>query len=178
MTRLPAALLAGAIAAPAQADFFSNGTGLASPGQIVDFESVVLATNQVVTTEFQSLGVTFTGAFANPDPLVPYPNVSGNRISNFQSNIGHSALFVADFGSNFSEAATRSEPGTEGDRPPYLSPHPPSANPSALRAHVGLRANALGRSSQRLLRREATPTKPIPTNSSALDSGSGTELTV
>ena len=117
MTRLPAALLAAAIyaiAAPAHANFFKNGTGLASPGQTVDFESVVLATNQVVTTEFQSLGVTFTGAFANPDPLVPYPNVSGNRISNFQSNIGHSALFVADFGSTLSEVAFSfvSSPGT------------------------------------------------------------------
>lgn len=108
MKFLPAALFAGAVyavAAPAQANFFNNGTGLTSPGQNVDFESVVLATNQVVTTEFQSLGVTFTGAFANPNPLVPYPNVSGNRISNFQSNIGHSALFVADFGSKLREAA-------------------------------------------------------------------------
>lgn len=92
--------------APASAVFLNNSTGLASPQQTITFDAPAtpLAAQDPVTTQFQSSGVTFTGAFYNPDSST-LPNISGNRIGNFQAGIGHSALFQIDFSSNLSQVA-------------------------------------------------------------------------
>lgn len=89
----------------AHAVFFNNAAGLANPQQTITFESVMLSTNQPITTEFQGLGATFSNAFGNPDPSNSYPNVSGNRIGNFQSNVNQSGLFSVNFTSDLSEVA-------------------------------------------------------------------------
>lgn len=49
-------------ASSAQAAWFSNSTGLASPQQTITFESEPLGANQPVSTEFALLGVTFSSA--------------------------------------------------------------------------------------------------------------------
>jgi hypothetical protein len=85
MHRFPAPLLLAAIVAvslPARAEFFNNSSGLVNPAQTITFDEVPLAPEDLVTTQFQTFGVTFTNAWANPDPL-PYPNITGNRIGNF-----------------------------------------------------------------------------------------------
>lgn len=108
MKRLNEAFLVaamGVFATSSHAAFFNNATGLANPEQTIDFESVALAANQPVTTEFQSLGVTFSTAFANPDLSDLYPNISGNRIGNFQNFNGQSGLFTMNFTDKLSEVA-------------------------------------------------------------------------
>ena len=103
---LPALFAAACIvAAPAHAAFFNNSTGLASPDQTITFESVTLAANAPVTTEFQALGVTFGSAFANPDLSSAYPHISGNRIGNFRSEVPQAGLFTVDFDSDLSAVA-------------------------------------------------------------------------
>ncbi len=101
-------------ASSAQATWFSNSTGLASPQQTITFESVSLGANNPVTTEFALLGVTFSTAFANPDPSETYPHITGNRIGNFRSNGNRGDLLTARFSSNLSQVAFAlvSAPGT------------------------------------------------------------------
>lgn len=107
-TAVPAAAgfsLACALIMPAQATFINNSSGLLSPQQTIDFESVPLTFNQAVSTEFQSFGVTFSSAFGNPDPSA-YPHISGNRIGNFQANgPGAAGALVLDFSSVLSSVA-------------------------------------------------------------------------
>lgn len=90
---------------PAFATFFNNSAGLNNPDQTVDFESAVLAVNESVTNEFAGFGVTFDNAFANPDLSNSYPNINGNRIGNFRSNVGQSGLFTVHFSNVLSEVA-------------------------------------------------------------------------
>ena len=97
--------LAGAMCTAAQASFITNASGLASPHQTVDFESVALVQNSPVTTEFLSLGVSFGNAFGNPDPTPGYANISGNRIGNFQGGIGNQGTLVLNFGAVQSSVA-------------------------------------------------------------------------
>ena len=102
-------------ASSAQAAWFSNSTGLADPQQTITFESASLGGNQPVTTEFALLGVTFSTAFANPDPSETYPHITGNRLGNFRAAAGaQSGLFTARFSSNLSQVAFAlvSAPGT------------------------------------------------------------------
>ena len=88
----------------AHAAFFNNSSGLAAPDQTITFESVALTPNQSVTTEFLGEGVTFSNTFGNAD-LTTVPNFSGNRIGDFQSNIGGTGLFSATFASTLSDVA-------------------------------------------------------------------------
>lgn len=88
-----------------QANISVDSIGLTSADQTVDFESVPLVQNDSVTTQFSSFGVTFTGAYANPDLSPLFPNMSGNRIGNFRSGIGDSPFFTLDFASGLSQAA-------------------------------------------------------------------------
>ena len=101
-------------AASAQAAWFSNSTGLASPQQTITFDSVSLGANVPVTTQFAALGVTFSSAFANPDPSEAYPHITGNRIGNFQGGIGQNGLLTVRFSSMLSQVAFAlvSAPGT------------------------------------------------------------------
>lgn len=97
----------------AQAITLHNGVGLSLPHQTLDFESVALGFNAPVTTQFSSMGATFLIAFGNPD-TGSFPNVSGNRVGNFQAGNGVSGLFTVDFASALSEVAFAvvSAPGT------------------------------------------------------------------
>ena len=101
-TSLVAAL--AAFAPSAQAVFFQNSTGLASLDQTITFESAVLPVNGSVTTQFQSFGVTFQNAFGNPDSST-LPNITGNRLGDFQSGIGKTGTFEIDFSALQSGAA-------------------------------------------------------------------------
>ncbi len=85
----------------AQAAIFNNGVGLTSPDQTIDFGSVALAFNQPVTTQFASLGVTFTDAFGNPDSSA-YSNMIGNRIGNFEGGITAHPDFSMSFANDLS----------------------------------------------------------------------------
>lgn len=88
-----------------QAAFINNGSGLAGSHQTIDFESTTLAHNEMVSTQFQTLGVSFTNAFGNPDPREIYPNLSGNRIGNFEGGIGHHGALIMDFAAVLDSAA-------------------------------------------------------------------------
>lgn len=84
-------LLAGfacVLAAPASAAFLDNSTGLANPQQTNDFDSMLLAHDAPVTTEFQNFGVISDPAFGNPDASTACPNIVGNRIGNFAGSGG------------------------------------------------------------------------------------------
>lgn len=66
-----------------QADpLISSNIGLSNSHQTITFEEAALSQNQPVTNQFVAFGVTFSGAFANPDTAL-VPNFSGNRIGNF-----------------------------------------------------------------------------------------------
>lgn len=97
--RLPAAVLTtlALLAGAARADFIHNGGGLAEPHRTVDFESAPLAHNQSVTDQFLGLGLRFEAAFANADVNPLWPNMSGNRVGNYQAGIGHDDGFTIHF---------------------------------------------------------------------------------
>ena len=62
-----------------------SSAGLSNFAQVITFEEAALSQNEPVTNQFAAFGVTFSGAFANPDPR-SYPNLSDNRIGNFIPN--------------------------------------------------------------------------------------------
>lgn len=94
-----------ALASHANAAFLNNDTGLPSPDQTITFESETLVPNQQVTTQFQDLGVTFGGAFGNPDLSSSYPNISGNRLGNFQSSGQRGGFLIANFNEALGQVA-------------------------------------------------------------------------
>jgi hypothetical protein len=97
--RVPAILLAALalISGPARAAFFNADVGLTTPDRTVDFESVVLATNDDVSDQFLNLGLKFDSAFANADMNPAFAHFSGNRVGNFRSG----QAFLADFAIHF-----------------------------------------------------------------------------
>lgn len=95
------ALLSG----PARADFFNADTGLTAPDRSVDFESVVLAPNEGVSDQFLNLGLKFDSAFANADMNPAFAHFSGNRVGNFQANVGSLTDFAIHFVKPVSAAA-------------------------------------------------------------------------
>ncbi len=102
---LLATLLVSALALPAHAAFVTSSTGLSLPHQTLDFEGPTLVMNQVVSNQFQAFGVTFSNAFGNPDPSATYPNISGNRIGNFQGGVGNQGTLVMNFSNVLSSVA-------------------------------------------------------------------------
>ena len=105
------AVVAGA--GPAQATPIHNNIGLTQAHQTLDFESVVLGFNQPVNTQFSGSGASFLNAFANADMSV-FPNISGNRVGDFQAGIGGTGLFTINFANNLQQVAFAivSAPGT------------------------------------------------------------------
>lgn len=98
MSRLNLALGISAVlgtTSVAHAAFFNNATGLAAPDQTVTFETSDIGPNVPVRNQFATFGVTFEGAFSDPDTSL-FPNMSGHRIGNFQANVGHSPAFTID----------------------------------------------------------------------------------
>ncbi len=94
---IAAAAVLAAITSSAQAALLHNGTGLANPQQVIDFDSIPLIDNQPVTNEFASLGLAFESAYANADTMSPFKNISGNRIGNFQWGVSASDSFAIHF---------------------------------------------------------------------------------
>ncbi|WP_457323243.1 PEP-CTERM sorting domain-containing protein [Roseateles sp. P5_E11] len=107
MRRVPAALLAALalLSGPARAEFFNADTGLTTPDLTVDFESVALRASEVVSDQFVNLGLKFDSAFANADMNPAFVHFSGNRVSNFRSNVGASTDFAIHFVKPVSAAA-------------------------------------------------------------------------
>lgn len=109
------ALLAAVLASAgsAQATPVHNGFGLSLAHQTLDFESVPLSFNQPVNTQFSGVGVSFLNAFANAD-MSSFPNISGNRVGDFQAGIGGTGLFTIDFANDLQQVAFAiiSAPGT------------------------------------------------------------------
>ncbi|MGM9480736.1 hypothetical protein ACS5PN_06055 [Roseateles sp. NT4] len=105
LRQIAAAVALAAIAGSVQAALLHNGTGLASPQQVVDFESVPLTGNQPVTQQFAALGLVFESAYANADMGSPFENISGNRIGNFQWGIPALETFAIHFAAPLSAAA-------------------------------------------------------------------------
>jgi len=99
-----AAFALGAAAAPAQAGFITNDSGLLVAHQTQDFESVALPMNAPVSNQFQAQGLLVTNGFGNPDST-NYANMFGNRIGNFQGGIGNLGTMTLDFDSVLSAAA-------------------------------------------------------------------------
>jgi MYXO-CTERM domain-containing protein len=102
--RTPAFLAACMLASASHASFVHNNSGLTAPDQTIDFDSVSLAHNASVTTEFQAQGVSFSNAFANPDSAA-YSNMVDNRIGNFMSNVNQAGLFSIVFSQALTGAA-------------------------------------------------------------------------
>lgn len=93
-----------ALSASAGATFLSGNVGLGPTAQTITFDELALGVNDPVTTQFAALGVSFATAFANPDSA-SYPNLSGNRIGNFQAGQTQGGTFTAAFAHALSEAA-------------------------------------------------------------------------
>jgi hypothetical protein len=79
----------------------ASGSGLASPGVLLTFDEVVLATNSSVTTEYSAFGVTFDGLFYDsscciaswtPDGAEPY---LGNVTTSTETFTSWTVLFAA-----------------------------------------------------------------------------------
>jgi hypothetical protein len=92
------------LASATQATTFNNNSGLSSPDQTINFESATLGFNVSVTNQFEQFGVTFTDAFGNPDGS-SYPNITGNRIGNFEGGISFHPDFSMLFTKNLSAVA-------------------------------------------------------------------------
>ena len=118
------ALLAAVLASAgsAQATPVHNGFGLSQAHQTLDFESVPLSFNQPVNTQFSGVGVSFLNAFANAD-MSSFPNISGNRVGDFQAGIGGTGLFTIDFANAQQQVAFAiiSAPGGTGTFQAFLN---------------------------------------------------------
>lgn len=77
-----AAVLAAA-AAQSEAAPITNGFGLSSPAQTITFDEFVFPAGTSITTEYSSLGVTFSPNLVYDAQLGGFPNVSGHRLGNF-----------------------------------------------------------------------------------------------
>jgi hypothetical protein len=74
-------LVAASLCTVAQAQFFNNNTGLASPTSTITFDEFGIATNTVLTTQYQSLGITFSPN-AYQTNQGGYPNTDSFDIGN------------------------------------------------------------------------------------------------
>lgn len=71
--------LALALAGPASATPIINLTGLTSPAQVITFDEVVLPSGTALTNQYNAYGVTFAGAWYNPQPgFSTTPPTAGN----------------------------------------------------------------------------------------------------
>ena len=97
---------------PARATFVNNDFGLTSPVQVVTFDEHILAQNASVTTQYSDLGVTFAGAFYDPD-VSNLVHVVGHRLGNFIPSTPVSA-FSMHFNARQTRAAVAmaTQPGT------------------------------------------------------------------
>jgi hypothetical protein len=79
------ALLVGAAARPAAAQFFTNSTGLPSPNTTITFSEVVVAHGTLVTNQFAGFGATFTNLVMTPLPFSNNnePNITFPDLANF-----------------------------------------------------------------------------------------------
>ena len=73
----------------ADAAFFNNTTGLASPSVTIDFSEHTFADNTVITSQFSDLGVTFTPNLYYQNTFIPgQPNGPPPDLTNFLPNVG------------------------------------------------------------------------------------------
>lgn len=70
------ASLAGFAGGPADAQFFTNSAGLASPATTITFSEVAVSPGTPVTNQFVAFGATFTNVVMTPPPF------SGNNVAN------------------------------------------------------------------------------------------------
>ena len=75
-----------------------NGTGLASPAAVVDFDGAGLTAGAIVTNQFASQGVTFgPNLYFNSQGPVSFPGISGDYLANFNPLVNpFSLLFAMD----------------------------------------------------------------------------------
>ena len=101
----PVVALAAALGClTSHAAFVKGETGLTAPEQTITFETLAVPPNQPVTNQLSAFGMTFSNTFANPDPG-DYPNLSGQRIGNFQANISFAPDFAIDFAFDLSQVS-------------------------------------------------------------------------
>ncbi len=85
--------------------FFNNGTGLGSPASTLTFsEHGPLTTATPLTNKFADLGVSFAGAYENPDMSV-YSHMEGDRIGNFVQNSNLTQPLTLQFSTVLDEVA-------------------------------------------------------------------------
>jgi PEP-CTERM motif len=108
------ALLGAFTSAPAQAQFFENSTGLASPAETVDFNIFGLSDNEEVTNQSQTYGVTFSPfVYYNPQGGF-FPN---GRVGNF--TFPTEPAFVDPVTFNFTKDLTAAAFQMAADGTPY-----------------------------------------------------------
>ena len=72
-------ILALTLAGSANATPIINLTGLTSPEQVITFDEVVLSAGTALTNQYSAYGVTFAGAYYNPQPgFSSTPPTAGN----------------------------------------------------------------------------------------------------
>ncbi len=90
MKRIFAVLAVGLLAGPiaAQAAPIVGGPGASSPTNTVDFSEVAVANGAVLTNQFLSLGISFSGLYFNPCPtcLTTEPTGSKPDAGNFSAS--------------------------------------------------------------------------------------------
>lgn len=80
---LISALVGTLLATAANAGVMHTGSGLASADVTLSFDEVVLPTGSALTDQYAAFGVTFSGAFYNPQTFDIAPAITGNQIGNF-----------------------------------------------------------------------------------------------
>jgi hypothetical protein len=110
LTLLVGILGAGLFAIPVSADaqFFSNSTGISNPAETITFSEHVLPNNTPVTNQYSDLGVTFdpNNVWYNPAPSDPHTSgIDPPDIGNFFPNHTASDPFFIKFNLDQTAAA-------------------------------------------------------------------------
>ena len=109
-----------AISTPADAQFFSNSTGISNPAETITFSEHVLPNDTSVTNQYSDLGITFdpNNVWYNPAPSDPHTSgINPPDIGNFFPNHSASNPFFIKFNLDQTAAAfaVGINPGGTGD---------------------------------------------------------------
>lgn len=96
-----AATLAGAASGASAGVIYANA-GLGAASTTLTFDEIVLGNGTSLTNQYAGFGVTFAGAYYNPQTSAFPPATSGNQIGNFSPTVSPWSIF---FSSDVGEAA-------------------------------------------------------------------------
>ena len=91
-----------AMAGQVQAGVITNDFGLSNPAQTITFDEFVFPAGTSITNEYSSLGVTFSPNLVYNAQEGSFPNISGNRLGNYDPTVNP---FFISFSNIQNEAA-------------------------------------------------------------------------